>query len=157
SFKELVRVVQAESIDSEPHHFVSLASIQTACNVESSLLDHVLIFQNYPLGDELESLQEKYDVGFTFSDLEALEQTNYDLSVEIYPLPTLHFDLRYNHLAYSIAKMDRVANELTTLFTAISKTPEISVGELRKLLASPDELGEDAKFLAAAMNIDDEF
>ncbi|MBF0377028.1 MAG: amino acid adenylation domain-containing protein, partial [Desulfamplus sp.] len=42
SFKELVRVVQAESIDSEPHHFVSLASIQTACNVESSLLDHVL-------------------------------------------------------------------------------------------------------------------
>ncbi|MBF0572698.1 MAG: AMP-binding protein, partial [Desulfamplus sp.] len=157
SFKELARVVQEESIDSEPHHFVSLASIQTACNVESSLLDHVLIFQNYPLGDELESLQKKYDVGFTFSDLEALEQTNYDLSVEIYPLPTLHFDLRYNHLAYSIAKMDRVANELTTLFTAIANTPEISVGELRKLLASPDELGEDAEFLAAAMNIDEEF
>jgi len=156
-FGELARRVQAESLAAEPHHFVSLASIQTACGVETALLDHVLIFQNYPLGDELESLQKQYGAGFTLSDLEAVEQTGYDLSVEIYPLPNLHFDLRYNPAAYSTDRMDRVGRDLTTLFAAIAQKPDTAVGELKHLLASPDELGAEADFLAAAMNIDDDF
>ena len=157
SFGELAKTLQAESISSEPHHFVSLASIQTASGVENALIDHVLIFQNYPLGDELEELQKEYNAGFTFSDLEALEETNYDLSVEIYPLPNLHFDLRYNPFAYSIERISAVAKDITTLFEAVEKNPEITVGELRRLLTSADELGAEADFLAAAMNIDDDF
>ncbi|MBF0411474.1 MAG: amino acid adenylation domain-containing protein [Desulfamplus sp.] len=157
SFTELVKTLQKESLSSEPYHFISLAEIQTACSLEAALLDHVLIFQNYPLSDELEELQKKHDTGFTFGDLEALEETNYDLSVEIYPLPNLHFDLRYNPSAYSSECISKVAKDLTALFEAVAKTPDINIADLKQLLASEDELSSEADFIASAMNIDDEF
>ncbi|MBF0210830.1 MAG: amino acid adenylation domain-containing protein [Desulfamplus sp.] len=156
-FGDIIRNLQSESLAGEPHHFISLASIQSACGLEAQLLDHVLIFQNYPLGDELEELQKEFDVGFKFSDLEAMEQTNYDLSVEIYPMPNIHFDLRYNSDVYSTDKISSVSKDITILFEAVAKNPDMSVRELRGLLTSSDELGAEADFLASAMNIDDEF
>ncbi len=157
SFIELVKTLQKESLSSEPYHFISLAEIQTACGLESALLDHVLIFQNYPLSDELEEFQKKYDAGFTIGNLEALEETNYDLSVEIYPLPNLHFDLRYNPSAYSSECITKAAKDIAALFEAAAKTPDITIADLKQLLASEDELSSEADFIASAMNIDDEF
>ncbi len=157
SFIELVKNLQIESLANEPYHFVSLSEIQTACGVEAALLDHVLIFQNYPLSDELEEFQKRYDSGFTISNLEALEETNYDLSVEIYPLPNLHFDLRYNPCAYSSESIVKAAKDLSALFEAAAKTPDINILELKQLIASEDELSSEADFIASAMNIDDEF
>ncbi|MBF0202681.1 MAG: hypothetical protein HQK66_15540, partial [Desulfamplus sp.] len=157
TFTELMQKVQSESIAAEPHHFVSLAAIQTACQTEGQLVDHVLIFQNYPFGNALEELQKGYDTGFTFGELEALEQTGYDLSVEIYPLPHVHFDFRYNPHAYSREFLTRVSNDLMTIFKAVGENPQITIKELQKTITPKEIHTTDAEFLSAAMDIDDDF
>ncbi len=156
-FDELIRKVQADSLASETYHYYSLAEIQTASEIKQDLSDHVFIFQNFPLSEELYNIRKEFKTDFSIDELEIFEQTSYDLSLEVNPGRQMGIDLRYNTLIFREEMMKQITEQLIQIIESVINKPEITVGEIKEALVSEAEEQEQTDFLNAAMTIDEDF
>ncbi|MGB3465111.1 MAG: amino acid adenylation domain-containing protein, partial [Cyclobacteriaceae bacterium] len=113
----LLKRLQKEALDNEPFHYNSLAEVQAQSSRSGQLFDHIMIFENYPMADVIES----NSLGdYQISDVEVFEQTNYDLLVMVMPLEQLHVRITYNHNRYEKKLIKRVSDHFKTLLAGIS-------------------------------------
>jgi surfactin family lipopeptide synthetase A len=102
-FTDLLRQVQQEALNSEPHHYYPLVEIQSRHPLNRDLFDHIVAFENYPLSEQMNRNVLQQQPGgasrkgeFEFSPVEAFEQSNYDLDLVIAPGEQVVIEMRYN-------------------------------------------------------------
>jgi fengycin family lipopeptide synthetase E len=156
-FTELIQNRQREYLDSEPFHYASLANIQMLTPLKKDLLDHLMVFENYPFSQELADIAQKSDPGFSIGAIEEFEHTGYDLSIEIYPGKKILVEFNYDSSVYSEAQMTKIRDELSRMLNAVAKTPEITISGLREMLISHEEKSEQEQFVSSVMQISEEF
>ncbi|MGC5773688.1 amino acid adenylation domain-containing protein [Paenibacillus pabuli] len=95
SFQELLAQVNDSMLEANRYNYVSLAEIQSKTVLKNQLIDHILVFENYPLetmgGDE---------GGLSIVDSEMVEHTNYNLDVTVFPEQELEVLFTYNGFLY---------------------------------------------------------
>ena len=153
----LVRDVQADALQSQSHHYGSLADIQAVTSLKQDLLDHVLVFENYPLADELIGLEQKYPLGFAIRDVKVFEQTSYDLALVVEPGRTVRVEFRYNASVFSGDLMEQVKEAFGAVIASVAGGAEMTIGELRRSLMSTAEKNERDAFIASAREISEDF
>jgi bacitracin synthase 3 len=104
-FNQLLHRVQQDGIDSELHHYYPLPEIQSAHPLKQNLLDHILIFENYPIieqiyGAVLNGGDNKKKPLWEISHVRRFEQTNYDFNLVIGPGEQLVIIFQYNQNTY---------------------------------------------------------
>jgi len=119
-FKDLLKQVQQDAVYSEPYHYFPLAEIQANSSLKRQLLDHIVVFQNYPTAPWNQQ-GENEAVTWELSQVEAFEQTNYDFNLIILPQDQLSLRFDYNaniydrELIHSIARhFDQVLLQVPT-------------------------------------------
>ncbi len=114
SFLDLVKQVQHDRARSIKYEYVSLAEIQNSTSLKRNLLNHTMIFENYPIGTELKSLDGETDLGFAVNGggLDIYEQTNYDLDVVVIPGELIDFRLQYNDFLYDAVMMVQIEESI---------------------------------------------
>jgi len=115
------------------------------------------VFENYPLNQELGNIAKNFELGFSIGEIEEFEHTGYDLSIEIYPGKMITVEFNYDISKYSETQMTKIRDDLSRLLNAVAKTPEITIGDLRKLLISQEEKSEQDRFVSSVMQISEEF
>ncbi|NOQ27705.1 MAG: amino acid adenylation domain-containing protein, partial [Bacteroidales bacterium] len=55
-FNTLIKQVQNSNLDSETHHYISLAEIQAQSILKQNLIDHIIVFENFPIAEKIENL-----------------------------------------------------------------------------------------------------
>ncbi|MCP4151371.1 MAG: non-ribosomal peptide synthetase, partial [bacterium] len=114
TFNRLLQSIQKDGVESEPHHYYPLAEIQAQSEAKQNLIDHIIVFENYPLTEQLEGVakedreEEKFQL--EISNLEVYEQTDYDLNIAVAPAARLTIRLDYNAAQYSGETITSVAN-----------------------------------------------
>jgi fengycin family lipopeptide synthetase E len=78
-----------------------LASIQAESALKQNLLDHILVFENYPTAERVDGIiaaneKDSRGVRLEVSDIETFEQTNYDFNLAIITGEQLSLDFNYN-------------------------------------------------------------
>ena len=126
-FSEMIRQIQEESLDSKKHEYISLAEIQSATQLKQGLIDHIMVFENYPVQKELEKQE---DTGFTVQRYEALEQTNYDFNIVIYPGEEISIKLSYNQCVYAKEMIERTAGHICEVINKLAEDPSIVVEDI---------------------------
>lgn len=126
----LLQVVQEQSLQSGPHHYQSMAAIQAASELGRALLDHILIFENYPLTDQLESGEADT---YRISDVQVYEQTNYGLSVIVLPGEALVVKFAYDANQYEADTIDGIARHLKHVLLQMAATPVARLADIRLL------------------------
>ncbi|MEP0513941.1 amino acid adenylation domain-containing protein [Dokdonia sp.] len=131
-FGSLIQDLQAVSLESQPFHHIPLHDIQSLSPLKNELIDHVLVFENYPVSKELEDSTsgKSEDSGFNISSVEIYEQTNYDLTVTIMPGEEINFVVAVNTLAFSEDSVDRLMSHLFNLAYQVIKDPISDVCKL---------------------------
>ena len=86
-FTDLLKQIQQDSICCKEYEYLSLAKIQSKSSHKQDLINHVVIFENYPIPKEFESISidNKKHIDMTIDELEVFEQTNYDFNVTVIP------------------------------------------------------------------------
>ncbi|MEI6260570.1 MAG: amino acid adenylation domain-containing protein, partial [Deltaproteobacteria bacterium] len=153
----LVRDVQADALKSQAHHYGSLADVQAATSLKQELLDHVMVFENYPLADELIGLEQKYSLGFCIKDVKVLEQTNYDLIIVVEPGRKMQVEFRYNAAVFPADMMEQVKDAFEAVISSMAGGADISIGQLRLSLMSKTEQNERDSFIKSAQEISEDF
>ncbi|WP_281274219.1 non-ribosomal peptide synthase/polyketide synthase [Brevibacillus gelatini] len=126
TFADLVKQVQDESLSLEKYHYLSLADIQGKQN----LIDHIVLFQNYPMGQEFLARLNQYNQDFTLTHLTAFEQTNYDLNVMVTPNDVITIKYIYNASCLTEEQLMHISQQLTTIMTQVTDNPDIPLQQL---------------------------
>lgn len=157
TFRELIKNVQHDFINGRPHHYLSLADIQAITKFRKRLFDHVLVFENYPLGGQLTEICETLGSGLVIDGIEVFEETNYDLTLVIYPGTSIKVDFCYNSSAIKPDIVEGTASKLVQLAGYLLDTPDNPANDVKRLLTSRDELLRQDEFLDFAGKIDEDF
>ncbi|WP_127570963.1 non-ribosomal peptide synthetase, partial [Paenibacillus xylaniclasticus] len=129
----VLRKVQHQAIDSHAHDHYPLYEIQAQVKQDQVLIDHVLVFENYPLSDNVSKLGERTETGLHCSDLSIHEQTNYDLNLIIFAGEELRFRFLYNGNVYDPQVVEGISDSLVHVLNQIAHRPEMSIGDFELL------------------------
>jgi len=138
--KELLRQIQDDAVKSIRYHYTQLAQIQAETGVGSNLLDHLLVYENYPLQDIIEQGMESEQAENTATQedialvgLTSIEQTNYSLNLILMPGDT--FTIRFNHntYVYDEQHISLIANHLLSVFDQVLANPNMLISDINIL------------------------
>ncbi|UCH95078.1 MAG: amino acid adenylation domain-containing protein, partial [Candidatus Aminicenantes bacterium] len=144
TFTKLLKKIQKEALESNPHHYYPLAKIQSQSMLKQNLLDHILIFENYPTARQIEGIskgsgsQEKEKpIPLKLSNVNIFEQTNYNFNLFTAPGNQLSIKLTYNANVYDSQALERTVKHLHMIIDQILTREQIALNELT--LLSPGE------------------
>jgi amino acid adenylation domain-containing protein len=154
--EDLLRQIQVKALDSARHSYYPLADIQALSEMGRGLLDHIMAFENLPMGEKLKAekdgersddgfrersddgFRERSDDGFRVTGVHEFERPNYDLWVIIHPGEDLQINLNYNAELYDPDFMQRAAGHLDQIIKHIIDRTRSTVGEIG-ILTVPEE------------------
>ncbi len=133
SFVELLESVHAAFMQAEPHHYFPLADIQADSALKQHLLNHLLVFENFPISDMLTDSSAQDTNHLRIVDVNVFEQTNYDFNLVIVPGAALQLKFIYNDRLYNPADMQRIFTHLQILLNQVCTQPTIPVRKINLL------------------------
>ena len=116
TFKQLLTKIQSDSTAARDFHYCSLADIQASTQLRHNLFDQLLVFENYP--DPSDVLGES-QMGLSLTDFDQFEQTNYDLTVEVFPGKTVGYDLMFNPAVFAEDVVNAISTHLERAAAAV--------------------------------------
>lgn len=96
------------------HHHLGMAAVQEAAGAETDLFDTLLVFENYPLGDQ------PVDDSLRVCGHRALNDVHYPLALIVVPGDTLVVDLGYRPDALPTATVRAAGQAVLTVLTAMT-------------------------------------
>jgi amino acid adenylation domain-containing protein/non-ribosomal peptide synthase protein (TIGR01720 family) len=99
-FDLVARQLQTDALAAQDFEHIALADIQKCASLGARLLDHILIFENYPIEEALRAATDESGVGFRIDGARTFEQTNYDLNVTIVPDTAFRIRFTFNSRTY---------------------------------------------------------
>ncbi|HLP57301.1 MAG TPA: condensation domain-containing protein, partial [Candidatus Deferrimicrobium sp.] len=156
SFAELLKKIQQNALAGEFFHYFPLAEIQSGSILKQRLLDHLLVFENYPVAEQIDGVaakekNKKSGFSFNISASETFEQTNYNFDMVITPKKPVRLKFNFNERVYDISFMERMAGHVYQLVRQVTADPErkintlvlITEEEKKQLLLEFNNTGED--------------
>ena len=112
---DLLRRVQQGSVLNSEHHYLNLAEVQSQSDLGMNLLDHIMVFENYPAQDIIRENvgkargQNGQEAIIAFVDV--FERTNYDFNIMVFPSPRLlRVEFKYNQQRYYKDLMENITD-----------------------------------------------
>ncbi|QDS33833.1 non-ribosomal peptide synthetase [Brevibacillus brevis] len=130
TFSELLRQVQQFFTATSSYQYLSLADIQSETALKQNLIQHLMVFENYPLTEEAFDEDGKGGL-FGITDVQGYEQTSYDFNLCIIPGKELEIHFIYNALAYSDAYLQKVQTHLNQLIQSVIRNPDLPIAKMQ--------------------------
>ncbi|MFA7060905.1 MAG: amino acid adenylation domain-containing protein [Pedobacter sp.] len=137
---ELLKSVQAETLAASRHHWCSLADIQAETTLKQALLDHILIFENYPLDERITGVDRPSSRDFAITGAEMRENTNYPFELSIMPGREITFKMGYDPAVYDHDQIQRAAWSLEQLLDTLLERQNVPCAGLSILSPREKEL-----------------
>ena len=145
NFKDLLQQLQSSTFERQPHQHYPLHRIQSDSGLRE-LFDHILVFENYPLDQQLYQNIEDL-TGFHIQDIDFPEQVHYPLSVIITPdEQQLRFRLCFNHDRYTTSQFIPLEGHLRQLMRSLCQQPNGQLQDLKWLS------GKELVYLTTTLN-----
>ena len=119
SVRDVLNRVQLTTIDGEMHHYNPLAEIQAASGLGTALLDHIMVFENYPIDEQIKK-QHKNEP-YSLTDFKIYEQTNYDLALTVIPGKEILINFNFNANRYEPGTIKRLIEHFSLVIDKIAE------------------------------------
>ncbi|WP_311083014.1 non-ribosomal peptide synthetase [Paenibacillus polymyxa] len=136
SFAEVMKKTQEQALASHPYDTYPLFEIQALTDQKQDLINHIMVFENYPVDEQVEELGSDGQDTFSISNVVATEQTNYDLSLVVMPGECIKIRFMYNTLSYDQTGIKRLHGHFVNLLEQVLLNPHVCVEELELVTAA---------------------
>jgi len=133
SFAKFVTRLQAETQKAARYDYYALADIQAQTVVKQNLLDHILVFENYPIEKEAKDLVDENLLGFKISNVKMYDRTSYNFNILVIPGKRLNMQISYNGKLYAKDRIEAILGHILNVTEKIIENPNISVDEIEIL------------------------
>ncbi|MEB4785095.1 amino acid adenylation domain-containing protein, partial [Paenibacillus jamilae] len=133
TFADLIRVNQQQALASQDYETYPLYEIQALTEQKQELINHIIVFENYPVEEQVEQLGEGAASDFVISNAGMIEQTNYDFNLVVMPQEAMKIRFEYNTKLFDREAVERTQGHLIQLLELVVANPAIRVQELEVL------------------------
>ena len=138
TFTGLIERTQEKAVASEPFHYYPLSEIQASHPLKQNLINHVFIFENYPITDKINDMvstegRDNRGALWNVSNIERFEQGNYDFDIMVGPGEELNVIFFYNANAYEEDFVEGVGRHFKNILLQVLNNPEHKVDEISLL------------------------
>ncbi|MFD1464185.1 amino acid adenylation domain-containing protein, partial [Paenibacillus farraposensis] len=130
TFADMIRANQKQALASQAYETYPLYEIQALTEQKQDLINHIIVFENYPVEEQVEQLGEGAESDFEISNAGMIEQTNYDFNLVVMPQEAMKIRFEYNAKLYDREAVERVQGHLVQLLEQVAAKPDIQVYEL---------------------------
>ncbi|MGQ4807060.1 Chondramide synthase cmdD [Candidatus Entotheonellaceae bacterium PAL068K] len=132
SIKSWLKDLQVQQVKQREYQYASLVAMQGWSDVPggTQLFNSMLVFENYPLDDNLFNQDELY-----MEETSMASPTHYPLVVGVIPYQELEVLFDYDTSRFEVQTIARMAGHFTQLLSGMAENPEARVGELSLLTA----------------------
>ncbi|MDY6935437.1 MAG: amino acid adenylation domain-containing protein [Spirochaetota bacterium] len=114
------------SIREFEHSFLPDVRACSALPRSQNLFESIVVFENYPL----ESLDVSQDFGFSISDINTFEMTNFPLVLIIIPGSRIRISMRYYKALFNRDTIQRMIGHLHQVLSSILDNPGVRLSDL---------------------------
>ncbi|MBL7727952.1 MAG: amino acid adenylation domain-containing protein, partial [Dinghuibacter sp.] len=128
----LLQSVQANAAAGEPWHYLALSEIQALSLPGRELINHILVFENYPFYENLEGSRSHNDPNnlFEVTGIDYTVQTGFNLTIIAADTHTIHIGFDFNARVFSATFIQQVALGLKKLLLLLAAQPSNTVQQL---------------------------
>ncbi|MEW9697560.1 amino acid adenylation domain-containing protein [Paenibacillus sp. SI8] len=130
TFTEVMKRNQEQAVASHPYDTYPLYEIQAITQQKQNLIDHILVFENYPVQGIMEQFGDHEETALRIMNVEADEQTNYDFNLIIKPGEEMKLMFYYNANVYDRASVERIRGHLVQIMEQVIRNSQISIHEI---------------------------
>ncbi|OAB38377.1 non-ribosomal peptide synthetase [Paenibacillus glacialis] len=130
TFKELLGEVHDSILEANKYNYVSLAEIQSGTVLKNNLINHIIVFENYPMDKVIDGDEEHL---VSMIDSEMIEHTNYDLDVTVFPERELEVLFTYNGFIYDEEFLRNVEGHLKRIVTTVLEDVNVRVLDIEMI------------------------
>ncbi|MGD2087197.1 MAG: amino acid adenylation domain-containing protein [Candidatus Aminicenantes bacterium] len=135
TFLQLVQEVQRTAVASEPYHYYPLVEIQGSHSLKGDLIDHLMVFENYPIDEQLTELvnansDTQHGIQLIKFSHGELQHSSYDFNIAVKPLKQLIIIFGFNANLYRSQVVERIANQTDNVVEQILCDNCIKVGDI---------------------------
>lgn len=133
---DLYRKLQHEALESTRYDFYPLARIQSESEAGNQLVNHIFVYENYPVAEEIAATWNAAEDSrpFRLVELEVSEQTNYDLSVIISADTDIHIRFQYDESKFNSTILPEMAARFKQIFERLALAGNTKVAAIDPLL-----------------------
>ncbi|MHB8061923.1 MAG: amino acid adenylation domain-containing protein [Ruminiclostridium sp.] len=96
-----------------------LAEIQSLSVLKQNLLNHIMIFENYPISETLRDDSFAAKAGFKFNEVSELWKTNYDFNLMIVPQDGIELMMIYNEAAFEEGSIKQIMGHFVNVIRRV--------------------------------------
>ncbi|MEC0599321.1 amino acid adenylation domain-containing protein [Bacillus spizizenii] len=130
SFISLAKKVNSDFIKANEYSYCSLAEVQSLTEMKNKLINHVVVYENYPLDDNLKHFQSSSKSEVRIIAAEGFEQTNYDLELLIAPGKEMQLKITYNDGVYCKEMIRSILQNLKNILQHASSDQRIKISNI---------------------------
>ena len=132
---DLLKALQDQSVSSISHHYSNLSEVQSQSELGMSLINHIVVFENYPIQEAIkENTKKQKDQRLTIESVGIVEQTNYDFGITIVLSDSsLTVRFNYNGSVYDKQSIAYLKNHFNSLIEQFSVYPNHALHTLNYL------------------------
>ncbi|WP_297835459.1 non-ribosomal peptide synthetase, partial [Pseudomonas sp.] len=130
-----LQAVQAQNLTLRDHEYTPLGDIQRwAGHPGEALFDTLLVFENYPIAEQLQEKSLGQDL--TFSNVRVEENTNYPLTLSVLVGEQILLEFGYQHQHFDALTIEWLGGQLEQLMVTLLDNPQARLGELGLMTAT---------------------
>ncbi|QEM12508.1 non-ribosomal peptide synthetase [Mucilaginibacter rubeus] len=114
TIKAILEQIRNDASNSGPHHYIPLQDVQTRAAGNRQLFNHIMVFENYPVSEQIEKAPANDGV-FRITGSEFFEQTHYDLALTIIPAAQMTVKFKYKPTAIHPYIIENAAAHFTNV------------------------------------------
>lgn len=126
TFQEILQYLSSQMQEIRKIEFYPLSSIQSKHELKNNLVNHLFVFENFPVEEEFERNELLEKVGLKLLSTEVFEQTNYDLNCIIYPGEEYRLTFNYNSNRYPAQEIRKLYERYLGILEQVAGNPHIT-------------------------------
>lgn len=131
AFDDLLTQIHQTNIESETHHCYPLAEVQANTSLKQSLLDHILVFESYPLAEKLEGVvKNESSFSWEISSVKAVEQSSFDFELLINPSETLGMTFLFNGNVYDPTVIAQIKDSFMLVIEQVLQNNQLEINQI---------------------------
>ncbi|MCP4153889.1 MAG: non-ribosomal peptide synthetase, partial [bacterium] len=147
TFTQLLQDLLEGAVKSEPYHYSPLAQIQSETPLKQNLLDHILVFENFPIVERVKQSMNR-ESGMEASEarehtgaiVETSVYTNYDFYLIIAPGRQLAIRFNYNEAVYNTPLIRKLGNRYSEVIDKILCNNDILIRNIKGVVQKTETM-----------------
>ncbi|NIM18027.1 MAG: amino acid adenylation domain-containing protein [Candidatus Aminicenantes bacterium] len=132
TFTQFLKSIQEGALPAKTYEYLPLAEIQSNTPLKRNLIDHMMIFENYPFQLQLKRSDGEIEqsTGFNLENVEMHEQTDYNFNIIVIPGKHYKVKFSYNSLVYESDFIEKVGLHFNQIIKQVIDSPEVTLSQI---------------------------